>query len=664
MKQHILYNKYFYLTIILSLYFSTCFSQMNYQFPETFDSSYYFHPENAKKDLLNGEKDEDKILEKQSYLTRYVYNEQFGFDNNTVYMNWPVAERYLIRLLDTIIGKTRSQHLDIFLKRSHIENAAASRYGNIYMNMGFLATAENEALLASVIAHETAHYIFQHKIKELKEEEKTFAYGAINFDRLGGYLKLPQKFETQADSFAASKLQKLGYSMESTLEFHESENAREDFFRNDRSFKTMLRASNLSDKEIAERKRKRRNDYASHPSYIARYDAFKKQSEKCISCNKAFVIDSVFFMKLKKTAKEEVKKIAFEACQFDECIQFTLLDYLYGVKHPKNFYYLIESLRRLMYIKPELKREGFLTEKIEDPDLGPGRCVLYKPEYFYRNLKDYEHLKNHPFIINTVKPFNTYKEAFLFFSKEALKAGFNETNLSLALFYSTEKQRDSVTKYLTNYVSNNGLHSSFAKEFLVNGKPKISKGKTLVLYNNITNYTGFIFNYYQCINRRKNNSIIREAFSTYKDSVDVTILNEVLGKSPQKLYQLNKLISCVYALYSDKDIDVCKEIRLHSRLVKDEREISDVFKKHLLILAPEWYDWLKENNYEKLFCVDLIFQYDSFMKNTEEYYNNFTGYYLDMNAPRPFFKDGVRNGFVRKQKEKEILNDLVTFLYK
>lgn len=108
-------------------------------------------------------------------------------------------------------------------------NAAATMGGYIYVNRGLIAAADNEAQLASVIAHEIGHIAARHSIQQMRQT--AIARGlavAAGVDRntlvnLGVELafKLPnsRKDELEADKLGLETLQKSGYAPSAMVEF-------------------------------------------------------------------------------------------------------------------------------------------------------------------------------------------------------------------------------------------------------------------------------------------------------------------------------------------------------------------------------------------------------------------------------------------------------------
>ncbi|MEO6303435.1 MAG: M48 family metalloprotease [Bacteroidia bacterium] len=638
------------------------FSQKSYQFPEKFNSVYDFKPHEAAKQILKDLKSDKERENAERFVSMYIYSEQSSFDLNKIYLDWPEAEGYFIKVMNTVLPKSQNKkNLDIFLQRLTLSNAYATRFGNVFFNIGAICDAENEAFLAHIIAHESGHYFLNHMIRQMQMQEDVSR--TRNVDLYMDYRRLGRNLEIQADSFAIAAMKKAHYNSESVMNYFENENLKERISQYSVSYKNMLKASSMSTDQLKRKKQSQVNQFRSHPSTIERFETVKSISKDTFQL-KNFIVDSAYFFKLKKIANEERKKICFEECNFNDCIQYSFLDYLYEPKNLKNLYYLIESLRRAIYSNPTIAKTGFLTEYIEDSELFKyNSSILYKPDYIFSGLKQYNDLKDHTFFTSTEKPFNTYAEAFLYFSQEALKLKFNEANFSLGLYYYGIKKQDSCKKYLNSYIKTGvGLNYECATNIYENGRPNIEKGKLFILYNNTGTYTGYNFNYFLCNDKRKYNSEIKKELCTDTTKTTLLLVNELLGNSPKKLNTTEKLIYIINSLYNEDDIDVCKKIRLKSSYAGENKEISDIFKKHILIFAPELYNWYKENQCDRLFYIDQISQHSEYLKE-KEYFNNYTAYYLDVNSERPYFKDAVRNSFTRKQTEKEIRKELFAFLY-
>jgi beta-barrel assembly-enhancing protease len=108
-------------------------------------------------------------------------------------------------------------------------NAAATMGGYVYINKGTIKAAENEAQLASVIAHELAHIEGKHTIEQAKNDSlaRTGA-AALKLDKntivglvaqYGMNMPRSRRFETNADTDGMRTLTQAGYDQQSMVEF-------------------------------------------------------------------------------------------------------------------------------------------------------------------------------------------------------------------------------------------------------------------------------------------------------------------------------------------------------------------------------------------------------------------------------------------------------------
>ena len=101
-------------------------------------------------------------------------------------------------------------------------NAFATMGGFVYINTGLIAAAENEAELASVIAHEIAHITARHSINKMRDV--AFSQGLMSAAglrentivqlgvQLGVDLPHSRKAELEADQLGLKNLKKAGYA--------------------------------------------------------------------------------------------------------------------------------------------------------------------------------------------------------------------------------------------------------------------------------------------------------------------------------------------------------------------------------------------------------------------------------------------------------------------
>jgi beta-barrel assembly-enhancing protease len=119
-------------------------------------------------------------------------------------------------------------------------NAFALPGGQIFINVGTIAAAQNEGQLAGVMAHEMSHVYMQHSAKQAGKTQTTaaiagiagailgaaaggvvgsLAQAGINFGAQGVILKYSRQDEAQADAVGAIIMYKAGYNPQAMAEF-------------------------------------------------------------------------------------------------------------------------------------------------------------------------------------------------------------------------------------------------------------------------------------------------------------------------------------------------------------------------------------------------------------------------------------------------------------
>lgn len=165
-----------------------------------------------EKRVLASAAEEAKGLEKSGFLYR----------NDTL-------ERYLNEIARKLAGPIASTKVNfsIHVIKSPYLNAFSLPDGNLYIHSGMLAVMENEAQLATVLAHEMAHTINGHAVRQYREiRDRTAFYatltaalagfGGASLGQLGmmasvsGYA---QSLETEADVEAMRLLRGAGYDI-------------------------------------------------------------------------------------------------------------------------------------------------------------------------------------------------------------------------------------------------------------------------------------------------------------------------------------------------------------------------------------------------------------------------------------------------------------------
>jgi beta-barrel assembly-enhancing protease len=156
----------------------------------------------------------------------------------------PVITEYVNRIGQNIVRNSDAQvPFTIKVIDSDVVNAMALPGGFFYVNSGLILAADNEAELAGVMAHETAHVAACHVAREMSRSNiaqlatiplifvgGAVGYGAYEASGLAvpvAFMKFSRNFEAQADYLGLQYMYKAGYDPQALVSFFEKVEALE-----------------------------------------------------------------------------------------------------------------------------------------------------------------------------------------------------------------------------------------------------------------------------------------------------------------------------------------------------------------------------------------------------------------------------------------------------
>jgi beta-barrel assembly-enhancing protease len=165
-----------------------------------------------------------------------MYSEEV--EKSSKFITDPVVEEYVNRIGQNIVKNSDCKvPFTIKVIDSDEINAFALPGGFFYVNSGLILAADEEAELAGVMAHETAHVCAHHAVREMTRANYA-QLGTIPLIFLGGwtgygiyeaasigipitFLKFSRDFEAQADFLGVQYMYRAGYDPQAFISFFE-----------------------------------------------------------------------------------------------------------------------------------------------------------------------------------------------------------------------------------------------------------------------------------------------------------------------------------------------------------------------------------------------------------------------------------------------------------
>lgn len=272
---------------------------------------------------------------------------------------------YLNEVLERLMpNDTNHPKVEVHLVRSAVKNAHSRYNGLLTINVGLLAELENEAELASILAHEIGHDMYKHSEDRFFEnlDPKRRRKGRESIYRLQRVLEVAsytRDQESQADSVLSRLIERTGYSLESSISL----------FQKFEGYLEIQEALEKSGKEFtfigADRSEEgEQNPYSTHPGNEERIAFLKKSRKKQEKLGSTHLIDSARFKEMRKHARCETFRELWKNGKHFEAVlrgfRFHALDPSDRDLEAK----LAEALRRYLYLNPKMRGTPFLHQAL------------------------------------------------------------------------------------------------------------------------------------------------------------------------------------------------------------------------------------------------------------------------------------------------------------
>ena len=295
----------------------------------------------AEMSPVSGSKKKQRVaLAEQEFLRHSTHEIDRLMASGRVLYNDPVG-KYCNQVLRKVLASEEvPDHVQVYILKSPVVNAFATRQGYIFVSLGLLARLKTEAELAFILCHEYIHVKHQHAIQSVRKgAEDSQRKRRMPKDEAADVLRLERSrfsraLETEADLAGLTIFRKSPYAIGATQEvFHILKHAEKpvdslevkpewlslgELQLPDRLWvlpvvkegsgkKTNADTSSTSLEDADER------NYASHPDVALRLSAVKKNTDTTrFRGSKQFIVDEATFFHVRKLAQYELCMLYLE----------------------------------------------------------------------------------------------------------------------------------------------------------------------------------------------------------------------------------------------------------------------------------------------------------------------------------------------------------------
>ena len=432
-------------------------------FPEKVEDRYIFNPLKEQEKYNKKLKKSMPKKHAETFSALQTFGKAEKFQNGEIYLSWKPMEDYVNKVLDSIMpGSLASKKIRAYIGRSSSINAFCLYDGTMIVNVGLLAEVKSEAALASVMGHELAHFMKNHHLNRIKKALKKSSKNKLQ-DQLN-YMGFSQGNELEADNQGFMIAKEAGYDVaesEGNFELF----IREEEYYSKRNGSTM---ANTDSVEINTKAGKFRANtleklLKSHPDVKERKDKLTEFLKANPQDKKAkFKTDEDQFRALQAQARMESIHLIFNNNDYQECLERSFIYHLFHPGELTYSYFVAESVRRLCLLDYRLRKKGFLAENLINNGFKEGEGILHDLKFLVPNADLYSKIKATELTGKTF-PFETYKEAFAFFTKKLIDKNYQEAYLMRALFENNPKKIDeNISAYQKSAAAE---HKEYAKHY-------------------------------------------------------------------------------------------------------------------------------------------------------------------------------------------------------
>ncbi len=380
-------------------------------------------------------------------------------NSGDIYTDQPQLEAYLNKIMEMVMPDELKAdsivHAYIIADPSY--NAFMTPSGSMFINIGLITEASDEATIASVLAHEMAHYLMQHSLNRFVRSESGDFRSILFRNNAASRFSIQNEFES--DSLAMHWLKKSGYDLKGML----------------RSFEIMKQRERHALSLYEDRFEMEETSHPLPLRRIAKYEEFIQQQDSS-EMGKPFLLSKFLFKKLKEEAKAQSLKSLLASFQYTTLVERAFKFHILDPNDPSYVYYLLEGIRRKCYMDATMWKKNFITYRYyENRSTGNGMVkdpiedhlfTKMRPDLLLLTSFDEQNVKA-DFYWEEQPKFTTYEEAFIFYYRVAKALNMNEALLTNAL--SIVSDSTARAELLKEYLSKENIIYREYAENLLNG---------------------------------------------------------------------------------------------------------------------------------------------------------------------------------------------------
>ena len=357
-------------------------------------------------------------------------------------------------------------------------NAFMTPTGHMFIFIGLITEIPDEATLAAIMAHETAHYYLHHSLYQYFASES----GMLDFGLLGvddkNFNRYSSRQELSADSLAIRWLKDSDYNIDGIMRCFEINEMVEKNYQN--------RSESIL---------KRRESDVDHPATEVRLAKLKNYYNKFKSDSGSyFLVNEKKFKKFQNDIKSEVLNCLLNDAQYSSCIEKAFKYHLFEPYNVIYLRYLLEALRRYCYLDRSLWSLNFVTGNLFETTVvnNVASRAKMKDDLFastrYNLLgigpEDVPNIKA-TFYWNGEPKFKTNEQAFTYFFNICQSFHDHESVLTNALSFADDTVYRN--KYLKKYLTfSDAKYREYAEYLLKDSLLQVLQPQKLLVLSDFT----------------------------------------------------------------------------------------------------------------------------------------------------------------------------------